>query len=185
MDIETISVALNHHLFALEGANVFAVLDGASIPDLLMSLYEREPEHVCLYLGELEPDMAEVAPYLVQLERDSDFTRWLLGKGWAKHWGVFAQTYSDLREMRQHLRKFLTVYSEEGQPLLFRYYDPRVLRVFLPTCTEEELTEFFGPVEAFLLEGEEPDALLRFRAEEGELRQDSIALAEDQALPAA
>jgi hypothetical protein len=30
--------------------------------------------------------------------------------------------------------------------LLFRYYDPRVLRVYLPSCRPSELETVFGPV---------------------------------------
>jgi hypothetical protein len=182
--MENLVQKLSRHLFSEEGANVFAVLDGASVPDLLASLRERQPEYICLYRGELKPDIAEVAPYLVRLETDAEFTSWLLGKGWGKHWGIFALTFADLPEMRRHLRSFLTVYSEEGKPMLFRYYDPRVLRVYLPTCTDAELVKVFGPIEAFLLEDEKPQMLLRLRAPAGLLKQERIALSEDQAAPA-
>ena len=50
--------------------------------------------------------------------------------------------------------------DESGHPMFFRFYDPRVLRTYLPTCTVAELRLIFGPVEAFLLEGEEDDELL-------------------------
>ena len=46
---------------------------------------------MCLYRGELQPDMAEVAPYLVKLDRDAPFTDWVLDRGWGNHWGVFAE----------------------------------------------------------------------------------------------
>lgn len=54
--------------------------------------------------------------------------------------------------LRRHFRRFLRVTDEQGQPLMFRYYDPRVLRVYLPTCTAEELALVFGPVSAYLIE---------------------------------
>jgi hypothetical protein len=155
------SVADN--LFADDSANVFAILDGAAIPNLLDELYELHSEFICLYRGELEPDIAHVAPYLVQLDDESDFTEWLIEGGWGKHWGIFAWSDVDLRTMRKHLRNFLTVYDSDGKPLLFRYYDPRVLRLYLPTCNAEELKTVFGPVESYLLEGEDPNTLLRFQ----------------------
>ena len=61
---------------------------------------------------------------------------------------------ADLRTMRNHFRKLLTVYDPNGKPLLFRYYDPRVLRVYLPTCNAEELATIFGPINSYLLEDE-------------------------------
>jgi hypothetical protein len=161
--------ALKQQLFGGDGA-VFAVLDGASVPGLLDRLYGNvRPEFECLYRGNLEPDMAEVAPYLVRLEADSEFTSWVLSEGWGKHWGVFAVTPADLRAMRMHLRRFVKVHDAEGKPLYFRYYDPRVLRTYLPTCNAKELADFFGPVAKYVGEGEQPDTLLEFRSEAGAL----------------
>jgi hypothetical protein len=79
--------------------------------------------------------------------------------------------------MRKHFRRFLTVHDSDGKPLLFRYYDPRVLRVYLPTCTAEELQTIFGPVLCFLQEGENPAELLRFQVTRGALGSQSKQLA--------
>ena len=150
----------------VDGANTFAVLDGASVPGLLEKLEQWQPEFVCLYRGELKPDLAEVAPYLVQLEPGTEITEWILSKGWGNHWGIFAIAEADLQAMRQHLRRFLTVYDEKGKPLLFRFYDPRVMRAYLPTCNAEELAAIFGPVTTYVLE-DESSKTLRFRAANG------------------
>jgi hypothetical protein len=170
--------ALYERLFADEAANAYAVLDGASVEELLPKLYDLEPEFECLYRGELEPDMAEVAPYLVRLEPETEFADWVLEEGWGRHWGVFAVTDAGLRDAHKHFRGFLTVYDPDGKPLLYRYYDPRVLRVYLPTCNAGELRTLFGPVSCFLLEGEDPNTLLRFRLDGEALRRESITLDE-------
>ncbi len=52
---------------------------------------------------------------------------------------------------------------EQGKSLLFRFYDPRALRVFLPTCSAQEVRQFFGPVASFHVEDESPESLIRFR----------------------
>jgi hypothetical protein len=157
------------YLFAEGDANVFAILDGASIEELVDRLCRFKPEYVCLYRGELAPDLVHVAPYLVRLNEKSAFTDWVLDRGWGKHWGIFAVATTDLIAMRQHFRRFLTVHDSEGKPLLFRYYDPRVLRTYLPTCDAQELAELFGPVLNYVLEGETPTELLRFEFAEGKL----------------
>jgi Domain of unknown function (DUF4123) len=167
--MESISDQVRQFLFAGGGTGVFALLDGASVPGLRDKLHQVRPEFECLYRGDLEPDLAEVAPYLVRLERKSDFTGWVLTEGWGKHWGLFACAESDLHTMRQHFRRFLVVHDQAGKPMYFRYYDPRVLRTYLPTCNGRELTEMFGPVESFVLEGEEAKVLLRFRVASGAL----------------
>lgn len=153
---EKLVQAVLDRLFGDPALSTFAILDGANIPELLPKLAEESPEHICLYRGELEPDLAECAPYLVRLERDSPFTRWLVSEGWGNNWGIFASTATDLQTLRRHFRGFLLVMSPEGKRLYFRYYDPRVLRSFLPTCTPRQLAEFFGPVGFFIAEDEEP-----------------------------
>ncbi|MGC9969390.1 MAG: DUF4123 domain-containing protein [Bryobacteraceae bacterium] len=168
--MDKIVEAVSPILFKEDGANVFAVLDGASVPDLLDKLYgAQRPQFECLYTGEIKPDLAEVAPYLVRLEPKSEFTEWVIKEGWGKHWGVFVVAPVDFLAMRHHLRRFLMVHGSDGKAFYFRYYDPRVLRTYLPSCNSGELTEFFGPVKTWVLEGEDPGALLRFDLADGKL----------------
>jgi hypothetical protein len=149
-------------LFGNGETPVFAILDGASAPNLVKSLYEHEPEYCCLYRGELEPDMATVAPYLVRLELESKFTELVLTEGWGAHWGSFVVSSATLRTLRDHFRTFHTVELPDQRTVLFRYYDPRVLRNFLPVCNAAELATFFGPVQKFVVEGEMPEAGIKF-----------------------
>jgi len=53
---------INSELFDDPGVNAFAILDGASVPGLLQHLHRCDPVRECLYRGELQPDIAEVAP---------------------------------------------------------------------------------------------------------------------------
>jgi hypothetical protein len=157
-------------LFQGAGTNVFAVLDGASIPGLLDKLHaSQRPEFECLYSGEIKPDLAETAPYVVRLEEKSEFTAWVVGQGWGKHWGIFALASADFKTMRGHLRRFLMVHDSNATALYFRYYDPRVLRTYLPTCNPDELERFFGPISSFLIEDEQPEKALRFEITKGTL----------------
>ena len=169
---------LNRHLFADPGARVYAVLDGAAIPGWPQPLHDFAIDAVCLYRGTLIPELAAVAPYQVALERGSPFTDWLLREGWGRHWGIFVVTRSDWRTLREHLCALTLVYDPDYQPLYFRYYDPRVLRVYLPTCAADELQALFGPATRLLCEDEE-GALLSFWVSDGQLG--SARVAPDQA----
>jgi Domain of unknown function (DUF4123) len=174
MNSERMIEFIGRHLFSEEGMHAYAVLDGASVPNLRPKIYNLRPEQVCLYRGELKPDMAEIAPYLVRLELNSAFTKWVINDGWGKHWGIFAVTRAELNPLRTHFRRFLMVHDSDGKPLYFRYYDPRVLRVYLPTCTAQELKTVFGPVEFFLLEDEDKLSAVRFRKISGALHQERL-----------
>ena len=137
---------LREQLFAIPGAMVYAVLDGASVPELPQRLAQWQIESVCLLRGELPPDVAQTASYLAAFQPDTPFAELVLSEGWGKHWGIFVISNAHFRALRQHFRSFLMVYTPEGKPVYFRYYDPRVLRVYLPTCNTPELRTVFGPV---------------------------------------
>ena len=175
---EDIQAGTRQYLFpAGEDMNTFAVLDGAAIPDLLDHLYaDPRPDFLCLYRGELEPDIAEIAPYLVHLKPDEPFTDWILSEGWGKSRGIFALAQVDLSRMRRHFRTLLMVKEPDGSQVYFRFYDPRVLPVFLPTCNARELPVLFGPVLMFLCEGESPRNALVFRVESDRLKTKAISL---------
>lgn len=155
---------------------IYAILDGASVPDLPLKLFEMKPPRYCLLSGELEPDMAEVAPYLVRLYPRTAFTDWLLRECWGKHWGIFAHSRKTLKEMRKHFRSLVTVYDESGKPLIFRYYDPRVLHNFLPTCEPEEIETFFGEVDSYFAESEKEEKLMRFERGNGIYKQSAFEI---------
>jgi hypothetical protein len=67
-----------------------------------------------------------------------------------------------------------------GETSIFRYYDPRVYNIFLPTCNQEQLREVFGPVTKYYAEN--PSAkealfeLIEYSLAMGELQQQSVAL---------
>lgn len=150
---------------------VYAILDGASIPDLPMKLFEMSPPNYCLFRGELEPDMASVAPYLVLLQPKDPFTDWLLKDCFGKHWAVFLQSRHSLKDLRGHFRGLVTVFNEDGNPMVFRYYDPRVMTKYLPSCTDEELSEFFGGVKKFFAELPAKGSLMSYAIENGKLKE--------------
>jgi len=148
------SALLQDLLFKDRYQSVYAVLDGASVPDLPKRLSKAKEEHMCLYRGKLDPELRAAAPHLVKLRRDSAMTRWIIDEGWGNHWGVFAITPIGMEALGRHLRGFLRVRGPENEILYFRYYDPRVLQVFLPTCYAPELETIFGPISRFIVESD-------------------------------
>lgn len=157
--------------------NAFAILDAAAIKGLRMHFFEMEPPHYCLFRGELAPDMAENAPYLVGLIRGHRFTDWLLAARPGQHFGIYAKSRQSLTEIRRHFRELITVHDETGKPLIFRFYDPRVLIKFLPTCDESELKKIFGPVETFIAETDTGDNYSIFTTNNGTLNSGELITA--------
>ena len=143
---------------------VFAVLDGARDPRIAPMIRLCRLEYYCLYAGKLSPHLQNAAPYIVHLALNSPFTTDLLTQGWGKSWGFFTQSppHVTIKQQRIHFRTLLRVKDESGRKLIFRFYDPRVLRVYLPTCTKAEIKQFFGPIPCMMAESEDGNNLLSY-----------------------
>jgi hypothetical protein len=158
--------------------DVWMIVDAARDKQIYPMLVASYMEYSCLYSGQLAPAIERAAPYLVQLEFESSYTRRLLERAWGNSWGVILRCDSSLPRVRRHLRQFLMVRDPRGQQVLFRYYDPRVLRVYLPTCNREELRTVFGPVECYYMEDRNPEDVWEFRRDEGKLAAAKTSLVE-------
>jgi len=150
---------------------LYAILDAARDPLVLALLLESEEKHQSLYEGAKGDRLVASAPYLVALPRESSFLDALIEEGWGSSWGVYLTCDQPFDEVRKHLRRFLMVELDARKPVYFRYYDPRVLRVFLPSCTPQEAAEFFGPIGAFAMESEDSQSLLRFEHQGGKIER--------------
>lgn len=142
--------------------DVFAVLDGARDARIVRRLDDYLDTKACLYAGALTPELQNAAPHIMRLFRDDGYCRALLDDGWGNAWGVFLHSELSLPSLRKHLRRFLIVQGPRGGRLIFRWYDPRVLRIYLPTCNAHELRTVFGPINAFVAEGREPGTAHHF-----------------------
>ena len=159
---------MRQHLYNSQ-TRLFGVLDSVMVPDLPNRLFEGRVPNYSVLQGELTPDLVHAAPYLVYLSPDSKFADWLLSEAIGKHWGIFLQTHRSMLEMRKHFRSLMQVYDERGNPLTFRFYDPRVLSRFLPTCNGGELKTLFGDVDAFFSESDDGQSLVRYQIADGTL----------------
>lgn len=141
---------------------LYALLDAACEPSVLKVLFESKERYQSLFDGPQGAQLAHFAPYLVRLPAESPFISTLVEHGWGKNWGVYLTCQEPLEALWRHFRQFLMVKLPDRRQVYFRYYDPRVLRLYLPTCTAEEISLIFGPVNYYLMEDKKPDVLLRF-----------------------
>jgi hypothetical protein len=173
---EATARALEGVVFGHRSLNVYAVLDGAAVPGLRTRITRSGALSACLNRGELPHEVAAASPWLVQLDRDTPITEWLLRQGWGQGWGVLIMSPSDIATMRRHLRTIMIVALPDGRLVNFRWYDPRILRAYLPTCTPDEAAAVFGPAVQYLVEGEVPELLLQFTRTDDGIRGTPIDL---------
>jgi Domain of unknown function (DUF4123) len=130
--------------------------------------------HISLYRERNEEKLADTAPYMFEYIAESAFEQWVNAQSWKRYCGILIETADEPNEVHRHLRKFLIVQDEDGKKLYFKYYSPRVLRIFLPTCDTQQLAEFFGPIKFFFMEDEDPNFALKFSLENGKLQTERI-----------
>jgi hypothetical protein len=158
--------------------DMWMIVDGARDPRIYSSLLGSYLESSCLYAGDLPYSLEAAAPYLVQLEFEDRYTRRLIDEAWGNSWGVFLRSNETMDRLRRHLRQFLRVQDYRGRFMVFRYYDPRVLRVYLPTCNSDEVRTVFGPIKSFYMEDENAAAVWDCSRERGSMSVKKTALDE-------
>lgn len=143
----------------------FLVIDAARDPSIFDFLHDHQDELMvqCLYKGDAASELAEVAPYLMALEgADTAPARRFLDEGWGRSRFILLCANMAFDDLRLHLRKLTFAQMPDGAAVLFRFYDPRVTRVFLPTCDTAQLQRFFGPVTRIITEAPDPSQALWF-----------------------
>ncbi len=164
-------------MFGLVGYN-FLLFDAARAETNLNRALELNKLNRSLYKGSAEEDLAGIAPYLFTAKPHTDFANWYLTEGWNQSWGLLVNVTASFEDIYKHFRRFLMIKTENGEQLYFRFYDPRVLRIFLPTCDKDQLKEFFGPIKSFIMEDEDPAFVVQMWLENYILKSKRISFDE-------
>lgn len=139
-------------------STVFALLDAARDAGVVPLLDGGDCPYTCLYKGQAAATYRHYAPYLVQLHAEARVTDRLLQDGWGSSLGCFVGTSRAPEDLLHHFRRFLFATLPDGRQAYFRFYDPRVLRGFLPTSDGEQLDDFLrDAVDWFIVEGADAD----------------------------
>lgn len=128
-------------------SGIFAVLDACDEPRVPSMARNHSPEISCLYQGEAEINFGHEAPYLSPAT--PALLEWVHENLWLDPWGILLASSSTFDEVRQHLRRYILVKNAQGREMFFRFYDPRVLPMFLVTCADGDAAKFFGPIDRF------------------------------------
>jgi hypothetical protein len=160
------------------GGDVYAVLDGAVVKQLPDYFEDRDAPFACLFPGETDPLVLTRAPWLVRAEPGGEIMAWILQEGWARNWGMFTIVPRDtpFDAVLDHFRKFLQVRLPDERLVFFRFYDPRVQRLFLPSCDAAQAAEVFALPIAWICESDGGDALLVHTATGGAVKTSRVGL---------
>lgn len=154
----------------------YILLDAARMDRNIEKAFLLNEKFECLFQGNAKESLQYVAPFLFSFDKDSEFGKWVINEGLGNSWGVFIQSYLPMLELLKLMRKLLIVDSENQEQFYFRFYDPRVFNIVLPTFGNEQLKYFFGEINYFLVESDKDMILNRFWLENYELHTSKIDL---------
>lgn len=132
---------------------LYAIVDTAA-DERLYALVQDCEEKRCMFEGKIEEPLVRAAPWIVRLEPHHYLYKAWHQIGIGKAWGILIHSPCAMNDIRRHLRHFLQATLPDGEVVLFRFYDPRIFRTYLPSCTPEELDGWFDLVSSFVVEKE-------------------------------
>jgi hypothetical protein len=156
---------LEQLLFEEKELKSYAIIDAAKEGSIPYFLEGMKANFGPLLQGDEAKRLAQVAPYLVGLKKGSDVSDWYLEKLYGNSIGFVLKTNWSIEGLIQFwARKVKTRIPSTEEKGFFRYYDPNVLRVYLPILEEDnDLIEFMGPTNSILVEAQNPEHLLVYR----------------------
>jgi len=147
----------------------YAIIDCASDEQHYKQLLSQELKHAILYKDEDASNLELVAPYLIELDEEHDYSQWLMQEQWNTHSVIYLKSHYGLEPLAEHLRRYTKVVVEPRENdnrndetlAFFAFYDPRVLKNYLTVLTKEQMNEICQPVISFSYEDKDlPDHLL-------------------------
>ena len=142
----------------------YTVVDLAVVPELTPVMRHQLRSVALPLLSQRAPDpVLDVGPWVVRHTKASDLAAQIDALATHLAWGFFVFTSVDLVSVRHTLRRFnLATLPDRKRPVLFRYWDPRVMATFLEVATPEQRARFFE----FIDRVEAPDGSFNARRED-------------------
>jgi hypothetical protein len=158
----------------MKGARVselYAVVDCAR-DNHIYDLVHQALFPACLFMTDIVSPMGRNAPYLVPVEHAETLIESWRKAGRGESWGIFLRSSEERARLRQRLRTFNQAKLPDGRVVLFRWWDPRVFRVYMPTCDADDLKQWFASVEEYICETEDGSGFTIYRHRDGTLAQE-------------
>lgn len=136
-------IAFYGSLEAVPPLKTYMIIESAKIMFFDDPGYVRSLPCRCLYSGDAAKELGSVAPYIIELQDDNDFTRTLFSylenwhenstiHLWHKNAGIYLRSRDTLSTLRQHFKKYTKLQDPNTDKWFFlRFYDPQVMHYIL------------------------------------------------------
>ncbi|MEQ5778580.1 DUF4123 domain-containing protein [Thalassospira sp. NFXS8] len=115
----------------------YAVIDAAKLTSGASAIETCGMPWRCMFKGKAAIELGDVAPYLIELDQKTDFTRILFTHDpnanaqattrhlWHREPAIYIRSRADIDEIQSHFRKFTRVRDEQEQWYYLRFWEPR------------------------------------------------------------
>lgn len=146
-----------------DDCELYGIVDSARNDEVFRYLVTGDVRYKSLFEDTMDVQSYGVSGFLVECKKESPLFKWMTTEAWGDNCCIFFTSKASFDDLFTHFQKFNRVYIEGDDVVLFRYYDPRVLSLFLPTCNDDQIHSFFGKVNLFFAENEDPTILKVFK----------------------
>lgn len=149
---------------------LFAVIDVARDPDLLV-LLNASGEEFCAFDETREPDdLAVTAPVLANLTPASESLASVMEETWGRGHAVYFASELPFLEVYAHLLGFAPPPAGSDEPAPPRFFEPAALRAMLATMEPEQRQQFLQPFSAVLVEDADGATMVQYALRDGALQ---------------
>ncbi|MDE1465483.1 DUF4123 domain-containing protein [Spartinivicinus poritis] len=156
---DDIKTAIEVQLDQNENLAIYILFDPAASESLPGELFlkEEQPDYHLLFMETEFSKLVDASPYLVNVSFESSFLEWCIEQAEAANNHLFPIIYlssHSIENQLTHWRSLLKVNTPEGEAMLFRFADPRILFTYLGASKPEQQQLLLGPVEALYIQAE-------------------------------
>ena len=130
----------------------YLLLDGAQIDNLAERLLDqgKNTKFQSLYQHTAYSKLADIGPILVPVSPSSPLAH-IFALEWSATAGIWLESEAGEDVVVQHLRSLIHACVEGDATVLFRYYDPRITRLWLTGLEPQARDRLMGPIRLVLL----------------------------------
>ncbi|MCH2076207.1 MAG: DUF4123 domain-containing protein [Rhodobacteraceae bacterium] len=155
----------------------YLLVDASCDPLITMHADSFNEQSRCLFDGQAFEDLAEVALWLISLERNGQAWDWFMDEGWSNNWGIVILSRLPLAKLKSHFKKFIEAEDEDGEVCFFKFYRPEHLNTYLPVFDDEQRAHFLKGIDGILTEvGDGLTALVHRLGKDAQLETVSVDL---------
>jgi hypothetical protein len=155
-----------------EDAHLYAIVDSARNDEVFRYFIIGDTPYRSLFEGTMDVQSYGVSGFVIECKKNSPLYDWVTSTLWGQDACIFIVCKMSFDEVFSHFQQFNRVILEGDKVVLFRFYDPRVLRTYLPSCKKQEIELFFGDMICLFAESEEKAIITRFERSDDKSEQD-------------